>query len=270
MSVTISDASDSDLLPPPLAMSSSSLPSPPFDDWEKPDEFNPGRHQGHGHNKSWSQHWLQDDFVSQSPKSSPAELLSGLSFRPSSPLPLKEKEPVILYAEAQRPNTKGDSRGPKNARHSSARSSIQHAVGGLLRSLSRRSAADTKEWPEDNSNPPRERQLAIPATPYQVYGTEVFSGKLQKKQQKEAETQAQQAQAAQRARRHRGKSVSLASAYHKGQNGLVAGLRKLTRKSSQKRQRRLKDSIIFVGIAERGSGIDALQHVTVETEDSWI
>ena len=70
MSVTISDVEGSDLLPPPLGMSSSSLPSPPYDDWEKPAEFNPARHrdqleyqlQQHGHSKRWSQDWLEDDY----------------------------------------------------------------------------------------------------------------------------------------------------------------------------------------------------------------
>ncbi|ETI27407.1 hypothetical protein G647_09597 [Cladophialophora carrionii CBS 160.54] len=278
ISVTISDASNSDLLPPPLAMSSSSLPSPPFDDWEKPAEFNPARHQdpeesplyNHGRNKSWSPNWLEHGFVSQSPSSSPVESRPRQSFRPSSPLPIGEREPLTPDAEAPSPSKKRDSRDQNNAPKGIARSSVQQGVGTLLRSLSRKSAAEAKEWPEDNSNPPRERQLAIPATPYQVYGAEIFSGKLQKKQQREAEYQAQQAQEAQRARRQRGKSMSLASAYHKGQNGLVAGLRKLTTKSSQKRQRKLKDSIILVGTAETCSSIGALRHSTIEREDSWI
>ncbi|EXJ58004.1 hypothetical protein A1O7_05427 [Cladophialophora yegresii CBS 114405] len=278
VSVSISDASNSDLLPPPLAMSSSSLPSPPFDDWEKPAEFNPARHQdheqsplhNHGHNRSWSQNWLEDGFVTQSPRSSPVESWPRQSFRPSSPLPRRDLEPGTTGAEAPSPSSKRESRDQNSVPKDLARSSIQQGVGVLLRSLSHKSAAESQEWPEDTSNPPRERQLAIPATPYQVYGAEIFSGKLQKKQQREAEYQARQAQEAQRARRQRGKSMSLASAYHKGQNGLVASLRKLTTKSSQKRQRKLKDSIILLGTAETRSSINALQHATTEREDSWI
>ena len=162
---------------------------------------------------------------------------------------------------------KRDKSGRKKTRNSSARSSVQQGVGNLLRSLSRKSVTtqESREWPEVDSNPPRERQLAIPATPYQVYGAEVFSTKLQKKQQKEAQReaeQAQQAQQAQRNRRQRGKSVSLAKAYESGQNGIVEAMRKLTRKSSQKRQKRLKDSIIFVGPTET----TGTTHVDMVTE----
>lgn len=276
MSVTISDLDESDLLPPPLGMSSSSLPSPPYDDWEKPAEFDPARHHEqyqshaahHGHTKSWSQNWLEDGFVSQSPDSSPTDRRVRASFRSRSPLPAEERERVISYAEAKYPGMKRNS-SDKKARNSSARSSVQQGVGNLLRSLSWKSASENKEWPVDDRKLPRERQLAIPATPYQVYGAEVFTGKLQKKQQKAAEKEAQLAQQeAQRARRQRGKSISLASAYQNGQNGLVAGLRKLTGKGSQKRQKRLKNSIILVGPAGVPGLID--RHFTVESEKAWI
>ena len=276
MSVTISDLDESDLLPPPLGMSSSSLPSPPYDDWEKPAEFNPARHDDqyqsqpghHGHTKSWSHNWLDDGFVNQSPDSSPTDRRVRDSFRPRSPIPLEERERVISYAEAKYPGMKRNS-SEKKARTSSARSSVQQGVGNLLRSLSRKSATGNKDWAAADNKAPTERQLAIPATPYQVYGAEVFTGKLQKKQQKAAEREAQQAQQeAQRARRQRGKSISLTSVYHNGQNGLVAGLRKLTGKGSQKRQKQLKNSIMLVvptgvpGVVER--------QFAVGREETWI
>ncbi|KAJ9609831.1 hypothetical protein H2200_006160 [Cladophialophora chaetospira] len=278
MSVTISDLDESDLLPPPLGMSSSSLPSPPYDDWERPAEFNPAHHAGpgqspsqHNHQKgSWPENWLEDGFTSQSPESSPTNGRVRESFQPSGPIPQEERERVISYAEAKYPGMKRNSSEKKKSRNSSARSSMQQGVGNLLRSLSRKRATGNRDWPDNDAKPQRERQLAIPATPYQVYGAEVFSGKLHKKQQKEAEKQAQQEREAQRARRQRGKSISLASAYQNGQNGLVAGLRKLTGKGSQKRQRKLKNSIIVVGPTQPTSTVDDTRRFTIEDERSWI
>ena len=277
MSVTISDLDESDLLPPPLGMSSSSLPSPPYDDWERPAEFNPAHQLGqspnqsqhHNQRGSWPQNWLEDGFASQSPQSSPTDRRARESFRSRGPMPEEERERVISYAEAKYPGMKRNSSDKKKTRNSSARSSVQQGVGNQLRSLSRKSATENRDWPVNDTKPQRERQLAIPATPYQVYGADVFSGKLQKKQQKEAEKQAQQEREAQRVRRQRGKSISLASAYQNGQNGLVAGLRKLTGKGSQKRQRKLKNSIIMVPTQAACTG-DGTQRFTIEGEQFWI
>ncbi|KIW32953.1 uncharacterized protein PV07_04463 [Cladophialophora immunda] len=273
MSGTISDTDGSDLLPPPLGLSSSSLPSPPFDDWEKPAEFDPARHhdplegqsQPHSSGKSWSQNWLEDGFVNQSPESSPLELQPRKSFRVRKSSAEKERERVMSYAETKYPGMKRDSAERKPPRNSSARSSLQQNVTHLLRSLSRKGASEGKES-RGQDTPPRERQLAIPATPYQVYGAEVFGNKLQKRQQKEAR-QAQRT-------RQRGKSVSLVTAYQNSQSQIVGVLeeakRRLRRKSSQKRQRKLKDSIIFVGPRETTGAVNALDQPTVDGDNSWI
>ena len=259
MSVSISDAGDSGFLPSPLEMSNSSLP---HTDWEQPVEFDPARHQDQqqlfGHSKSWSQNWLKNDgFVTKSPDASPVENPIG------SPLPLKERERVISYAEAKYPGMKRSSSGPKKGHNSSARSSVQQGVGNLLRSLSRKSAVDNfpSEWPIGP-----QRQLAIPKTPYQVYGPQIFDDGFHKKQRNQAEKEAQEAQL----RRRRTKSISLASAYQNGQTGLVNAVRKLTRKSSQKRQRKLKDSIIVLGPSETKKTVNWMKRFSVEADDSWI
>lgn len=278
MSVTISDPDVSDLLPPPLGMSSSSLPSPPYDDWEKPAEFNPAQHhdqvqtqlQRHSHGKSWSHNWLEAGFASHSPESSPVEMRTSQGTAPTSLQAGDERDSLVSYTEQRRLSTKKENLSPTRARHSSARSSVQQGVSTLLRSLSRKNTVVNKEWPKDDSVPSRERQLAKPATPYQVYGAEVFSNKLQKKQQRDAQQQAREAQEAKRARRQRGKSVSLASAYGRGQDSIVSAMRKLTRKSSQKRQRRLKESIIIVGPTETTKTMNAMKQFAVDSEEPWI
>ncbi|EXJ69121.1 uncharacterized protein A1O5_08056 [Cladophialophora psammophila CBS 110553] len=273
MSGTISDTEGSDLLPPPLGLSSSSLPAPPYDDWEKPAEFDPARHhepigeqsQQHSSGKGWSQNWLEDGFVNQSPESTPVELQPRKSFRLRRSSTEQERERVISHAEAKYPGMKRDGAERKTLGNSSARSSVQQSVSHLLRSLPRKGAQLNKESLGQDI-PPRERQLAIPATPYQVYGAAVFSNKLQKKQQKEA----QQAQRT----RQRGKSVSLVTAYQNSQSQIVGVLegakRKLRRKSSQKRQRKLKESIIIVGPAEMKRSVNPMNQSTVDDENSWI
>ncbi|OAL39303.1 hypothetical protein AYO20_01173 [Fonsecaea nubica] len=272
MSGTISDTDGSDLLPPPLGLSSSSLPSPPYDDWEKPAEFDPARHhdplgdQSQLHSgKSWSQNWLEDGFVDQSREASPLELQPRKSFRLGKSLSEKERERVISYAETKHPAMKRDGAERKTLRTSSARSSLQHNVTHLLRSLSRKGPLEGKES-HGRESPPRERQLAIPATPYQVYGAEVFSNKLQKRQQKEARE-------AQRTRQ-RGKSISLVTAYQNSQSQIVGVLegakRKLRRKSSQKRQRKLKDSIIILGPSAVIGAVTATEQPAVDGEELWI
>ncbi|KIX93567.1 uncharacterized protein Z520_10745 [Fonsecaea multimorphosa CBS 102226] len=271
MSGTISDT-DSDLLPPPLGLSSSSLPTPPFDDWEKPAEFDPARHhdpseaqsQPHGSGKNWSQNWLEDGFVNQSPESSPVELHPRKSFRLRKSTAEKDRERVLSYAETKYPAMKRDGAERKTPRNSSRRSSLQQNVTHLLRSLSRKGVSGGK-GSHGQDNPPRERQLAIPATPYQVYGAEIFSDKLQKKQQKEAR-QAQRT-------RQRGKSISLVTAYQNSQSQIVGVLegakRKLTRKSSQKK-RKLKDSIIFVGPSATTGAENPMDQPAVDDNNSWI
>ncbi|KAH0831684.1 hypothetical protein AYO21_12035 [Fonsecaea monophora] len=272
MSGMISDTDGSDLLPPPLGLSSSSLPSPPYDDWEKPAEFDPARHhdpfedQSQLHSgKSWSQNWLDHGFVDQSPEASPLELQPRKSFRLRKSSSEKERERVMSYAETKYPAMKRDGAERKTPRTSSARSSLQHNVAHLLRSLSRKGPLEGKES-HGRESPPRERQLAIPATPYQVYGAEVFSNKLQKRQQKEARE-------AQRTRQ-RGKSISLVTAYQNSQSQIVGVLegakRKLRRKSSQKRQRKLKDSIIIVGPSAVIGAVTSTEQPAVDSEESWI
>ncbi|OAP59865.1 hypothetical protein AYL99_04867 [Fonsecaea erecta] len=272
MSGTVSDTDDSDLLPPPLGLSSSSLPSPPFDDWEKPAEFDPARHhdpcveqlQPHNDGRSWSQNWLEDGSLNQSPESSPLEPQPRKSFRLRRSSTEKERERVISYAETKHPAMKRDGAERKTARNSSARSSLQQNVTHLLRSLSRKGASGGKD--SHGQDLPRERQLAIPATPYQMYGAEVFSDKLQKRQQKEARE-------AQRTRQ-RGKSVSLVTAYQNSQSQIIGVLegarRKLRRKSSQKRQRKLKDSIIVVGPSAPTGAEHAMNQFAVNGDNSWI
>ena len=284
MSATVSDPYGSDLLLPPLGLSSSSLPSPP--DWEKPAEFDPAQQRDEVENqlqhreqiKSWaSQNWLNDDVVMQSPESSPNDHGTRKSFGFGRGLVEKEHERVVSSAETKHPGLRIDGVSQRRTGNSSARSSVQQGFSYLFRSFSRKSATqlEHKEWPEAGDNPPRERQLAIPATPYQVYGAEVFSTKLQKRQQKEAQReahQAQQAQQARRSRRHRGKSVSLAQAYESGQNGIVEAVRKLTGKSSHKRQQKLKNSIILVRPAETTSTMNDVDWFTVDHEvrESWL
>ena len=261
MSVPISDVNDSIFLVCPLGMSSSSLP---HSDWEKPAEFDPAQCDAQpqeNQRKAWSRSWLSDRFVDQSPVASLEDE------RSNSPLPLEEIERVLSYAEGKPPGMKRNNSDRKKARNSIARSSAQQGVGNLLRSISRRSAGKGRESPE--SSPPRERQLAIPATPYQVFGPAVFDGKLQKKQQKEAEKQARLAQESHRARLQRSKSLSLANAYSNGQAGLVNAVRKLTRKSSGKRQKRLKDSIVVVGPSETRA-MNGRPLLSGEVEKLWI
>jgi hypothetical protein len=148
----------------------------------------------------------------------------------------------------------------KRSRNSSARSSLQQGVTNLIRtlSLSKRGGSTPAQHQQAFSS---EKPLAIPATPYQVYGPEIWSRKA-KKMQRGAQGS-----------RERRKTVDLAGAYQSGQSqfvGVIEGAkRKLTWKTSQKRRKQLKDSIVVVGRAQTRNKKLA-NGPSIEDEAAWI
>ncbi|KAJ4523009.1 hypothetical protein HRR78_000499 [Exophiala dermatitidis] len=263
MSGTISDIDDSDLLPPPLRLSCSSPPSPLLDGWDSHSQIDSSAPttdevvQGAEGGGNWSENWLAEGFVSRSPVSEPSRHDAESSTGLENSLTENEQERIISYAEAKYPGMKKTSSFDMiKSGKSSARSSLQQNVNSLLRSLSLSSRSDGKQEPFP------QKQLAIPATPYQVYGAEIWSNKARNKREKESQQ-----------RRQRGKSFSLLSAYQSGQSQFVGVLegakQKLTRKSSQKRRRKLKQSIILVG-PKKTEALDALERHERESDLPWI
>ncbi|KAL2398470.1 hypothetical protein ABEF95_001342 [Exophiala dermatitidis] len=269
MSGTISDIDDSDLLPPPLRLSCSSPPSPLLDEWDSHSQIASSAPtteevvQGAGGGGDWSENWLAEGFVSRSPVSEPSRHDAESNIGLESSLTENEQERIISYAEAKYPGMKKTSSFDiiKSGK-SSVRSSLQQNVNSLLRSLSLSSRSD------GNHDSLPKKQLAIPATPYQVYGAEIWSNKAKKKKKQQQQQQKESQQ-----RRQRGKSFSLLSAYQSGQSQFVGVLegakQKLTRKSSQKRRRKLKQSIILVG-PKKTEALDALERHAKESDHLWI
>lgn len=269
MSAPISDIEESDLLPSPLGRTSSRSPSPVFGDREKDIEFDSARcdeaHADRPGDDLWAnnlnENWFDDGLVSQSPVAEPAKPGAGrsLKFRKSSSE--REQERAKSYATTKHSSLTADASSGKKSGNSSARSSLQQGVASLLRSLSLSKAARRRSS-DHQQEAPREKQLAVPATPYQVYGAEIWSDKTKKKQR------------AMQGGAKRGKSVDLVNAYQSGQSQLVGVIegakRKLTRGSSQKRRRKLKQSIIFVGPAERAEVMHAMERFAGDEGPLWI
>lgn len=268
MVASISDVEESDLLPPPLEMSSSGPPSPLSDDWEEGSEAPSSgsvevANDQPGADASSNECSVDSlDGVFQSPVTASNKPWERTSLPLRKSLTEKEQERILSYASAKYPAMSGDGMSRKRSRNSSARSSLQHGVSSLLRSVSR---AKGKEGPL-HDDPFPERQLAIPATPYQVYGPEIWSEKSKKKQQQ----QWQQPKSGHK----RGKSVDIVNAYQNGQSqfvGVIEGAkRKLTGRTSQKRRRKLKQSIVLVGPAATQGTIPAAKESLEEEEACWI
>ncbi|KAK5052683.1 hypothetical protein LTR84_002549 [Exophiala bonariae] len=237
MSVTVSSIAESDLLPSPPNLRSTSPPSPIFD---TPGQFSalPGRDDSplssssrqRYRSRHWSENWLEDELGVVSP-------VSGSS-------PVKDGKNSADYGRvcsasssgsADHPDVNPESFGKKKSLRSSGRSSLQQGVNGLLRSLSISSRRT-----RDRTSEPRQRQLAIQPTPYQRYGDQIWKNKKAKKMTQHDEVG-----------HNRGKSMDLVTAYQSGQSQFVSVLegakRKLRRKSSHKRRGKLKQSIILVG-----------------------
>lgn len=268
MSGTISDIDDSDLLPFPRRLSGSGPPSPMLDDSESRssihcppsiDDHSAGKPMHPSAGGSRSEHWLHDNFVSQSPVSEPSRH-DAESTRFQDSLTETEQERTLSYADAKYPGMRKSSFDMVKSQNSSARSSLQQGVSNLLRTLSLSNRGDGKQRHGQEKESCRERQLAIPATPYQVYGAEIWSDKAKKKQKNGGPHNGE-----------RGKSFDILSAYQSGQSQFVGVLegakRKLGRKTSQKRRRRLKQSIIFVGPTSSGS---ASEPFAPDNETRWI
>ncbi|KIV84681.1 hypothetical protein PV11_00450 [Exophiala sideris] len=264
MTASISDVEECDLLPPPLGMSSSGPPSPMSDEWEKEseaqsptsgeaanDQPDPGTPES-----QCSGEWLEDG-IFQSPVSGSNKPWEKTSFRLRKSLAEKEQERILSYAAAKYPAMNGGSTR-KRSRNSSARSSFQQGVSTLLRSVS---SAKDKEAPVQEEPFP-ERQLAKPATPYQVYGPEIWSEKSKKKQQR-LQHQFQHGH-------KRSKSREIVNAYQNGQSHFVGVIDKLTRRTSQKRRHKLKQSIVVVGPEAKKGTTDANDTPVEEEEASWI
>ncbi|KIX02620.1 uncharacterized protein Z518_08562 [Rhinocladiella mackenziei CBS 650.93] len=266
LSGTISDVEGFDLLPSPLGFSRSSPPSPVFDEWNEPSKFHYSNHHQHpqGHiqqyasGQAWSDHWLEDSFVRHSPVSEAAKL-EGRNSQPSTSLSEKEQEHVTSYADTQPTQANDEASALKTSQNSRARSSLQQGVTNFLRTLS----ISNRTGRNQQSAPSREKQPSIPATSYQVHDAEIFSEKHNKTQQE-----------GQRVPPQGRKSLDFFMAYQSGQSqlvGVIEGVkRKLTRKISQKRRRKLKQSIIVVGLSETTSAMDAMKRFPADDEDSWI
>ncbi|KAL6246472.1 hypothetical protein RBB50_006709 [Rhinocladiella similis] len=272
MSGSISDVNDSDLLPPPVGLVDSGLPSPVSDDWDNqsniqsvsPGDSSKTRPQ-HGTPESrLSKSWLDEEFV-QSPVSASNRPWERTSLDPKTSSGGDEYEHVISDSATQDPAVTGNTPSRMKSERTSARSSLQQGVSQLWRTLSltKRGAA-LQDYQEEEA--PRQRQLAKPATPYQVYGAEIWSKKMTRKQQlQHPKTQ----------RNHKaGMSIDLGHAYHSGQNqfvGVIEGARrKLTRRTSQKRRRKLKQSIVLVGPTWTTSTMHSIDPFKGDEEESWI
>lgn len=250
MSVTISDVAESELLPSPPGLRNTSPPSPIFD---TPGQFSAlrgrsetpfsssGSRQGY-RSRHWSENWLEDDLRVDSPVSDSPHLEA----REDS---LEKEQARIMSAKA--PIPPGIDPGPfeqKRSQRNSKRSSLQKGVNGLLRSLSISGRRDSGRG-QDRWSGPWERQLAIQATPYQMYGDQIWSTKKTKKKSRDD-----------KASHKRAKSMDLVTAYQSGQSQFVHVLegakQRLTRRTSQRRRRKLKQSITVVGPTQTASTIN--------------
>lgn len=267
ISDTISDLDQPDLLPTPPGLDAPSPLSPPFDE--------PGNYPRSSYSPSsgmpecgkvprtsgqpWSDPWLEDEFVTHSPEAEISKLEPRKSFKFRKSSTEREQERVMSYAEAKYPGMKGEGSSGKS-KSNSARSSLQQGVGQLLRSLSLSSRVGSRRR-RGRQSPSREKQLAIPATPYQVYGAEIWSNKMKKKQKEGQRVHSW------------GKSADLITAYQSGQSqfvGVIEGARrKLIGKSSQKRRRQLKQSIILVGPTQTNNVLESME-LPADGESSWI
>lgn len=246
MSVTVSSIAESDLLPSPPDLRSSSPPSPILD---APGQFSAlqGRHDSPFSSSSrqkyrsrhWSENWLEDGLRIGSPVSDSSQLDDG-----KKPVGYDKARSASVSGPAGYSDVDSDSFRKKRSMRSSGHSSLQQGVSGLLRSLSissRRTRGRTSE--------PRQQQLAIQPTPYQLYGEQIWNNKKPKKETRER-----------KAGHGRGKSMDLVTAYQSGQSQFVSVLegakRRLRRKSSHKRRGKLKQSIMLVGPHTGGNGND--------------
>jgi hypothetical protein len=269
MSVTISDVAESELLPSPPDLRNISPPSPilntpgqlsvlqqarsltPFSSSES--------RQGY-RSRHWSENWLEDDLRVDSPISEPPQM------EDREYLIEKEQADIIPPTASKNPGIDPESLERKRSQRNSKRSSLQQGVNDLLRSLSISSRRDSRRARARGSGP-RERQLAIQATPYQLYGDQIWSTKKAKKKSRDD-----------KASHTRGKSMDLVTAYQSGQsqfvNVLESAKQRLTRRTSQRRRRKLKQSIIVVGPSQTASAInDKYGHgrfVATEDNRQWI
>ncbi|KAJ9610176.1 hypothetical protein H2204_015398 [Knufia peltigerae] len=273
MSGSISDVNDSDLLPPPAGPVDSELPSPVSDDWDNqssiqsvsPGDSGKERPQHHTPDSRLSKSWLDDDFV-QSPVSAsnrPWERTS-LDPRMVSGEYAHGQEHVLPEPATNDSAVAGDTPSRKKSERDSPRSSLQQGVSHLWRTLSLSKRGPVlQDYQEEEM--PRPRQLAKPATPYQVYGAEIWSKKMTKKQQQQPKIQ----------RNHKaGRSIDLGNAYQNGQSQFVGVLegarRKLTGRTSQKRRRMLKQSIVLVGPTRKTSAMHLGDPFMGDEGESWI
>lgn len=237
MSVTISSIADSDLLPSPPDLRSTSPPSPIFDthgqflapEGRHGSPFSSSESRQRYRSRHWSENWLEDDLRVVSPVSDASQLDDEKD--PAN----HEKSRAMSSATADYPDVNPDSFQQKKSLRSSGRSSLQRGVNDLLRSLSISSRRT-----RNRTSGPRQRQLAIQPTPYQLYGDQIWSTKEPKKESRD-----------EKAGHKRGKSMDLVTAYQSGQSQLVNVLegakRRLKRRSSHQRRGKLKQSIILVG-----------------------
>ncbi|KIW19632.1 hypothetical protein PV08_00205 [Exophiala spinifera] len=268
MSGSISDVNDSDLLPPPVEFGDSRLPSPVSDDWDNqpytrsvsPGDTGIERSQHESPESRLSKSWLDAEFV-QSPVSASNRPWERTSLAPKMHSGESNYGDIISDSAGKGPTIIENTQPMRESERNSARSSLQQGVSNLWRalSLSRRGAA-LEDYHEEEE-PPRQRQLAKPATPYQVYGAEIWSKKMTKKQRQQPKMQRT---------RKADVSTDLGQAYQNGQSqfvGVIEGARrKLTRRASQKRRRKLKQSIVLVGPTRTASTVSFVG----DKEESWI
>ncbi|KEF59259.1 uncharacterized protein A1O9_04103 [Exophiala aquamarina CBS 119918] len=244
MSVTISDGAESALLPSPPDLKSMCPPSPIFD---TPGQLSALQERGETpfsssgsrreyRSRHWSENWLDDDLRVDSPVSDSSQLQA----RDNS---LEKEQARIKSAEEYPcPCIDPNSIERKKSQRNNKRSSLQKGVNGLLRSLSISSRRDSGRG-RGRWSRPQERQLAIQATPYQMYSDQIWSTKKTKKKSRDD-----------KASHKRGKSMDLVTAYQSGQsqfvNVLEGAKQRLTRRTSQRRRRKLKQSITVVGLAQ--------------------
>ena len=269
MSGTISDVAESELLPSPPALRTTSPPSSIYDSPRQYSALHPRSQTGFSSSsrqayreRHWSENWLEDDFRVESPVLDSSRRMSRKSFRSRKSSADKEKERILSFAASKYPGMNPRISAGTRSQRRSKRVSLQQGVNGLLRTLSISSPRDGPRGKHQDDEP-RQRQLAIQPTPYQMYGDQIRSTKKNNRSQDD------------RPSHKRNKSSDFVLAYQSGQsqfvNVLEGAKQKLTGKTSRRRRRKLKQSIIVVGPSRPGSIINHNEHsVTPGDDGGWI
>ena len=146
---------------------------------------------------------------------------------------------------------------------SSRRSSLQHGVNNLLRSLSLTKPPNpAKQTP--SSSRVRQKHLAIPLTPYQKYGTAVWHNSQRKKRRQARTARAQKSaalpggvrilSAQNRPRNLAQRSSEMLTAFQSGTDQILGAVdetkHKIARTNSEKRREGSKESVTLRGLRE--------------------